>query len=147
MQGDDLLSVRHWLYTVTGIVTEGLDTPKDFERPVWFVEPPSHPLEPQRPGAYRARVTLYAELLADTFENLRLAREKIDADLAERRWVLPYYDANQQQVGFLRECRLNFKKSDGLNLPIELKYLISIPYTAPAEDELTEIHTTYRLKG
>lgn len=140
---DDVLSVRHWLFALTGIGAEVLDTPKGFERPVWFVEEISRIPEPRRPDLYTARVSLQLLLLADTQERLASTGGLVEKDLAQRMWTLPLYNSVQQQVGFLRECRLTAKRVEGLDRPYELTYQMQVPYEVAEAPPLTEIHTRF----
>lgn len=144
--GDDVLSIRHWLYSLTGIGTETLSIPKDFERPIWFVEEPLRTPEPRRADAYRERVTVNALLLARDAEQIKEVVGIVRQDLADRRWALPLYNAERQQIGFMRECRLTFRKPDGLDQPMELKYSVYIPYTPVVYDPLEVIHTRHILR-
>jgi hypothetical protein len=141
--GDDTLSIRHWLYKLTGIPTESLAIPKDFERPMWFVEEPIRIPEPCRPDAYREKVTLNVILLARDIAQLKSVVRAVRQDLADRGWVLPLFNEERQQIGYLRECRLTFGKPDGLDQTIELKYMIYIPYKLMEYGPLLEIHRQY----
>lgn len=140
---DDVLSIRHWLYSLTNIGAEELPKPKDFKRPAWFVEEPMRVPDPRRPDAYRERVTLNAVFLAKDVGQRKDIVQRVRQDLADRRWILPLYDTNRQQVGYIRECRLTFSKPDGLDQSMELKYLVYIPYTPIEYDPLEVIHNRY----
>ncbi|AMA72773.1 hypothetical protein P4S93_09245 [Aneurinibacillus thermoaerophilus] len=141
--GDDTLSIRHWLYKVTGIPTESLAIPKDFERPMWFAEEPIRLPEPCRPDAYREKVTLNIILLAKDAVQLKSVVRAVRQDLADRGWVLPLFNEERQQVGYLRECRPTFGKPDGLDQTMELKCMVYIPYTPIEYDPLLEFYSRY----
>jgi hypothetical protein len=141
--GDDVLSVRHWLYALTGIQTEILRVPKDFTRPMWFVEEPLRIPEPRRSDVYREKGTMSLVLLAKDADQLKRMVSLVRQDLADKRWVLPLYNTDRVQVGYMRECRLSFSKPDGFDQSIELKYLVDLPYTPVVYDPLEVIHTRF----
>ncbi|MDH6351925.1 hypothetical protein [Brevibacillus sp. 1238] len=141
--GDDVLSVRHWLYSLTEIQTEDLLIPKDFKRPTWFVEVPFRIPEPRRADAYREKCTMNFALLAKDKAQLARVVSQVRQDLADKRWALPLFNEERVQVGYLRECRLTMSKPDGLDLPMELKYTVYIPYTPVVYDQLEAIHRRY----
>ncbi|GEC92432.1 hypothetical protein [Brevibacillus brevis] len=141
--GDDVLSVRHWLFSLTGIQTENLSVPKDFKRPMWFVEEPFRILEPRRADAYREKGTMNFVLMAKDIEQLTRLSLAVRQDLADRSWILPLYGPDKKQVGYLRECRLTMSKPDNLDRSFELKYTVYIPYTTVVYDPLEVIHRRY----
>ncbi|MGG1662887.1 hypothetical protein [Brevibacillus sp. NRS-1366] len=141
--GDDVLSVRHWLFSLTGIRTENLLVPKDFKRPIWFVEEPFRIPEPRRADAYREKGTMNFVLMAKDAEQLTTLSMVIRQNLADRRWILPLYGSDRQQKGHLRECRLTMSKPDNLDRSFELKYTAYILYTPIVYDPLEEIHTRF----
>ncbi|MEK3744716.1 hypothetical protein NST23_18710 [Brevibacillus sp. FSL K6-0770] len=141
--GDDVLSVRHWLYSLTHIETEVLRKPKDFSRPMWFVEEPQRIPEPRRADFYRERGTMNFVLLAKEQTQLAHVSEQIRQDLADRRWTLPLYNSSRTLVGYLRECRLTLSRPDGLDCSMEMKYTVYIPYTPIDYDPLEVIHIRY----
>lgn len=141
--GDDVLSIRHWLFSLTGIPTENLSVPKDFKRPMWFVEEPFRIPEPRRADAYREKGTMNFVLMAKDAEQLLSLSISVRQDLADRRWTLPLYGTDRKQVGYLRECRLTMSKPDNLDRSFELKYTVYIPYTPVVYDPLEVIHRRY----
>ncbi|MDC0760618.1 hypothetical protein POF51_07945 [Brevibacillus sp. AG] len=141
--GDDVLSVRHWLFSLTGIQTEKLSVPKDFKRPMWFVEEPFRIPEPRRADAYREKGTMNFVLMAKDIDQLTRLSLAVRQDLADRSWILPLYSPDKKQVGYLRECRLTMSKPDNLDRSFELKYTVYIPYTPVVYDLLEVIHRRY----
>ncbi|WP_400162921.1 hypothetical protein ACAF76_008415 [Brevibacillus sp. TJ4] len=141
--GNDVLSVRHWLFALTGIRTENLSVPKDFKRPTWFVEEPLRIPEPRRADAYREKGTMNFVLMAQDIKQLTSLSVAVKQNLADRRWLLPLYNADRQQVGYLRECRLTMSKPDHLDQSFELKYTVYIPYTPTVYGPLEVIHRRY----
>lgn len=141
--GDDVLSVRHWLYELTGIQTESLRVPKGFTRPMWFVEEPLRIPELRRADIYREKGTMSLTLLAENAEQLKQMVSLVRQDLADKRWTLPLYNTDRLQIGYMRECRLSFNKPDGFDLSIELKYFVDLPYTPVVYDPLEVIHTRF----
>lgn len=134
----ELDALQRWVFKTAGLQSHRLsEAPPKVARPVILWEGPN-----RRKGEnlgryeYTKTVSQYGTLYVSNLDQLADLLDKLETDLGNRDEWLPMFESDQagaQQIGKLRNVRLDLNTNETVNMNFTVRYEVIYSRTRPAE--------------